>query len=112
MPKTRAFVGEFKEPVKGATQRMQLIYWLKTANSGDNMLWWGDPAQKNAVTTPLYSSTVPAFVVKARVAIIGPNGEQHHYFILIRSAERDAGQYVGIIPEHDSGDWIEGWEKE
>jgi hypothetical protein len=111
MPRTRAFIGEFKEPVKNAIERLQLIYSQKKENAGANTLWWGDPQQNNAVTTPLYTSTIPAFIVRARVAIIGPSGEQHYYFLLVRDAAND-GTYVGIIPEHDSGDWIEAWEKD
>jgi hypothetical protein len=49
--------------------------------------------------------------VRGRVAIIGSNGEQHYYFILVREAE-NFGTQVGIIPEHHSGDWIESWEED
>jgi hypothetical protein len=111
MPKTRAFIGEFKEPVKGKVERLQLIYSATKENAGTNTLWWGDPSQNHAVTTPIYSSNIPAIIVRARVAIIGPGGEQHHYFMLVREAE-NIGTYVGVIPEHDSGDWIESWENE
>jgi hypothetical protein len=110
MPKTRAFIGEIKEPVKGKTERLQLIYSAVRPNGGTNNLWWGDPAQDHAVSASTFNgSPLPAIIVRARVAIIGPGGEQHYYFILIRDAE-NRGTQVGIIPEHDSGDWIESWE--
>jgi hypothetical protein len=110
MPKTRAFIGEIREPVKGKTERLQLIYSAVRPNGGTNNLWWGDPAQDHAVSASTFNgSPLPAIIVRARVAIIGPGGEQHYYFILIRDAENH-GTQVGIIPEHDSGDWIESWE--
>jgi hypothetical protein len=111
MPKTRAFIGEIKEPVKGKIERLPLIVQATKENAGQNTLWWGDAAQNNPVTTPTYSSNIPAILVRARLAIIGPSGEQHHYFMLVRGAE-NIGTYVGVLPEHDSGDWIETWEKE
>jgi hypothetical protein len=55
------------------------------------------------------SSRLPAIIVRARVAIIGASGAQHYYFVLIRDAE-NRGTQVGVIPQHDSGDWIESWE--
>jgi hypothetical protein len=110
MPKTRAFIGEIKEPVKGKTERLQLIYVAAKANGGTDNLWWGDPTQNHAVTaSTLNGSPLPAIVVKGRVAIIGSDGEQHYYFILIRGVE-NIGTYVGIIPQYDLGDWIESWE--
>jgi hypothetical protein len=111
MPKTRAFIGELKEPVKGKIERLPLIYSATKESAGTNTLWWGDPSQNNAVTTPAYSPSIPAIIVRARVAVIGPSGEQHYYFMLVRGAE-NVGTYVGVIPEHDSGDWIESWENE
>jgi hypothetical protein len=111
MPKTRAFIGELKEPVKGNRERLQLIYSAVRENAGTNNLWWGDPSQNHAVTTPSYSSLIPAIIVRARIAVIGPSGEQHYYFILVRGAE-NIGTYGGVIQEHASGDWIESWEKE
>jgi hypothetical protein len=110
MPKTRAFIGEIKEPVKGKIERLQLIYIAAKANGGTNNLWWGDPTQNHAVTASTFNgSPLPAIVVKGRVAIIGSDGEQRYYFILIRGAE-NIGTYVGIIPQYDLGDWIESWE--
>jgi hypothetical protein len=110
MPKTRAFIGEIKEPVKGKTERLQLIYSAVKANGGTNNLWWGDPSQNHPVAASTFNgSPIPAILVRGRVAIIGSNGEQHYYFILVRGAE-NIGTQVGIIPEHDSGDWIESWE--
>jgi hypothetical protein len=111
MPKRRAFIGEIKEPVKGKIERLQLITQATKENAGQNTLWWGDPFQNDPVTTPIYSSNIPAILVRARLAIIGAGGEQHHYFMLVRGAE-NVGTYVGILPEHDSGDWIESWERE
>ena len=111
MPKTRAFIGEIKEPVKGKIERLPLIVQATKENAGQNTLWWGNAAQNNPVTTPTYSSNIPAIIVRARLAILGPSGEQHHYFMLVRGAE-NIGTYVGILPEHDSGDWIESWENE
>jgi len=112
MPKTRAFIGEIKEPVKGKTERLQLIHYLANKpNAGTNALWWGDPSHNYPATTPGYSSNLPAILVRARLAIVGQSGEQHHYFMLVRSAD-NVGTYVGILPEHDSGDWIETWENE
>jgi hypothetical protein len=110
MSRTRAFIGEIKEPVKGKTERLQLIYSAVKANGGTNNLWWGDPSQNHAVSSSTFNgSPLPAIIVRGRVAIIGSNGEQHYYFILLRGAE-NIGTQVGIIPEHDSGDWIESWE--
>jgi hypothetical protein len=111
MPRARAFIGEFKEPVKGSSERLQLIYSAKKDNAGENTLWWGEPSQNNAVTTPTYSSTIPAFIVRARVVVIAPSGEQHYYFMLVRGAD-NVGTYVGVIPEYDSGDWISQWEQD
>jgi hypothetical protein len=111
MPKARAFIGEIKEPVKGKIERLQLIYYAVKENAGGNNLWWGNPSQNSALTIPLYPSTTPAIIVRARVAIIGPSGEQHYYFMLVRGAE-NKGTDVGVLPEHDSGDWIESWENE
>jgi hypothetical protein len=111
MPKTRAFIAEIKEPVKGKTEHVPLIVQASKENAGQNTLWWGDPSQDHAVTTPLYSSNIPAILVRARLAILGPAGEQHHYFMLVRGAE-NVGTYVGVLPEYDSGDWIESWENE
>jgi hypothetical protein len=111
MPRTRAFIGELKEPVKGNLERMQLIYSAAKENGGMNNLWWGDPSYNHAVTTPIYSTLIPAIIVRARIAIIGQDGEQHYYFMVVRAGE-NTGTYVGVIPEHDVGDWIESWEKE
>jgi hypothetical protein len=111
MPRTRAFIGEIKEPVRGKIERLPLIVQATKENAGQNTLWWGDPTQNNAVTTPSYSSNIPAILVRARLSVLGPSGEQHHYFMLVRDAA-NTGTYVGILPEHDSGDWIESWEKE
>jgi hypothetical protein len=113
MPKTRAVVGDIREPLKGKIERVQLIYVAVRPNGGVNNLWWGDPSQGHPVTaSTIYDgSPMPASVVRGRLAIIGPSGEQHHYFILIREAlGAVAGTQVGIIPQHDSGDWIDSWE--
>lgn len=92
---------------------MQLIYYLAgKPNAGTNNLWWGDPSQNYPVTASTFvSSPLPAIIVRARIAIVGPNGEQHHYFTLLRGVE-NAGTNVGIIPEYDLGDWIGSWENE
>lgn len=111
MPKTRAPIGEINEPVKDKTERLQLIYYLANKpNAGTNNLWWGDPSQNHPVTGGAFDgSPLPATIVRARLVIIGAKGEQHHYFILLRGAD-STGTLVGIIPQHDSGDWIESWE--
>jgi hypothetical protein len=110
MPKTRAFIGELKEPVKGKIEGLQLIYHAVKENAGANNLWWGSPSQNHAVSASTFiSSPLPAIIVRARVAIIGSSGEQHYYFILVRDAE-NRGTQVGVIPQNDSGDWIESWE--
>jgi len=112
MPKARAFIGELKEPVKGKTERLQLIYSAVKANGGTNNLWWGDPSQNHDVSASTFNgSPLPAIIVRGRVAIIGSSGEQHYYFILVRGAE-NIGTQVGVIPEYESGDWIESWEKD
>lgn len=111
MPKTRVFIGEFKEPVKDKTERLQLIYYLANKpNAGTNNLWWGNPSQNHPVTASTFDGApLPAIIVRARLVIVGANGEQHHYFILVRGAD-NTGTYVGVIPQHNSGDWIESWE--
>ena len=83
VPKTRAFIGEIKEPVKGKAERLQLIYSAVKANGGTNNLWWGDPSQNHALSASTFNgSPIPAIIVRCRIAIIGSNGEQHYYFIL------------------------------
>jgi hypothetical protein len=111
MPKTRAFIGEIKEPVKGKTEKLQLIYYLANKpNAGTNKLWWGDPSQDHPVMASTFvGAPLPVVIVRARLAIVGPNGEQHYYFILLRGID-NVGTYVGVIPQHDTGDWIEKWE--
>jgi hypothetical protein len=110
MPKARAFVGELKEPVKGNIERLQLIYYAVKENAGPNNLWWGNPSQSHAVSASTFiGSPLPAILVRARIAIIGSSGEQHYYFVLLRGLE-NKGTYVSVLPEHDSGDWIESWE--
>jgi hypothetical protein len=114
MERTRAFIGEFKDPVKDKAEQLQLIYSAIRPNGGQNNLWWGDPSQNHPVVASSISdgNPLPAVLVRGRVVIVGSNGEQHHYFVLVRARGNDAGTQVGIIPEHDSGDWIEDWEKE
>lgn len=112
MERTRAFIGELKEPVKDKAERLQLIYSAIRPNGGQNNLWWGDPLQNHPLSSSTYNGDpLPAVLVRGRVVIVGANGEQHHYFVLVRAAG-NVGTQVGIIPEHDSGDWIEDWEKE
>ena len=113
MEKTRAFIGEIKEPVKGQTEHLQLVYYEKDRpNAGQIKLWWGEPTKDHPVTQSIFDGApLPAVLIRARLAIVGPSGEQHYYFLLVRSAE-NVGTQVGVIAQHDSGDWIENWEKE
>src|ERR1019366_5591632 len=109
MEKQRAFIGEIKEPLKGKREQLQRIYYAVRENVGSNKLWWGDPSQNHPLSTSTYGDLLPAVLVRGRVAISGSKGEQHYYFILVRGAE-NIGTQVGIIPQHDAGDWIESWE--
>jgi hypothetical protein len=112
MDRTRAFIGEIKEPVKDKTERLQLIFSGIMPNGGTNNLWWGDPLQNHPLSSSTFNGDpLPAILVRGRVVIVGANGEQHYYFVLVR-ATGNVGTQVGVIPEHDSGDWIEDWEKE
>jgi hypothetical protein len=93
-------------------EQLQLIYSANRPNGGQNNLWWGDPLQNHPLSSSTYDgSPLPAILVRGRIAIVGPNGEQHYYFVLLRAAG-NVGTQVGVIPEHDSGDWIESWERE
>jgi hypothetical protein len=113
MEKTRAFIGEIKEPVKGQTERLPLIYYQKDRpNAGQNKLWWGEPSQEYPFTSSTFDGTpLPAIIVRARLAIVGSTGEQHYYFIVLRGAD-NVGQQVGVISQHEAGDWIGSWENE
>jgi hypothetical protein len=110
MPKSRAFIGEIKEPVKGKIERLQLVYPGTRPDGGTINLWWGNPSENHAVSQP-YNPGIPAIIVRGRIAILGSKGEQHYYFMLVREAETK-GPYVGVIHEHDLGDWIGVWEDE
>jgi hypothetical protein len=110
MDRTRAFIGDLKEPVRDKAERLQMIYSAIMPNGGTNNLWWGDPKQNQPVSSSYYNGDpLPAALVRGRVVIVGPEGEQYYYFVLVRAAG-SAGTQIGIIPQHDSGDWIEKWE--
>jgi hypothetical protein len=113
MEKARATIGEIKEPVKGRTEHLQLIYYQKDRpNAGQNALWWGEPSKEQPVVASTFSgSPLPAILVRARLAIVGPEGEQHYYFLLVRGGE-NIGTGVGVIQQHELGDWITEWESE
>lgn len=113
MEKARVFIGEIKEPIKGQTEHLQLIYYQKDRpNAGQNKLWWGEPTKEHPVTASMFDGApLPAILIRARLAIIGANGEQHYYFLLVRSAE-NIGTQVGVISQHEAGDWIGKWESE
>jgi hypothetical protein len=112
MPKVRAYIGEIKEPVKGQSERIQLTNVAKMPNGGNNELWWGKPEEYHYVVYPDYSGVFPVDLVRARVVVVGPVGEeQHHYFLLIHSA--DAKQYkLQTLKDYELGDWITQWEAE
>jgi hypothetical protein len=113
MEKTRAFIGEIEEPVKGQTEHLQLIYYQQDRpNAGQNKLWWGEPSKEHPVTASTFDGApLPAVLVRATLAIVGSNGEQHYYFLLVRGAD-NIGKLVGIISQHEAGDRIGSWEKE
>jgi hypothetical protein len=112
MPKERAFIGEIKEPLKGKREQLQLVYYASKESAGPNKLWWGTPSQNHPLSASTFNgSPIPAIIVRCRVAISGPKGEQHYYFILVRGGE-NIGTQIGIIPQYDAGDWIESWEKD
>jgi hypothetical protein len=55
MEKTRAFIGEIKEPVKGQTEHLQLVYYEKDRpNAGQIKLWWGEPTKDHPVTQSIF----------------------------------------------------------
>jgi hypothetical protein len=112
-PKVRAFIGEIKEPVKGQVSRLQLITVATQPNGGTNNLWWGNPSDFHAVSNATINSLMPATIIHGRVVIIGKGeAEQRYYFTLLRAAEKPTSYKIGVLPDYESGDWIETWEKD
>jgi hypothetical protein len=109
VPRTRVAIGEIKEPVQDQNIRMQLVYSGKPEGAGNNDLWWGNPNLKEALPPPDTNFFLPAIPVRARVVFIGPSGEQHYYFMVLRGADGSANR-IGILRQHEL-DWVADWER-
>jgi hypothetical protein len=108
MPRTRAYIGEINA-AKDERVQLPLTSSARIPNGGENTLWWGSPLAFHPVTDFEFNPLVPAVLVRARIAIVGPTGaEQHHYFLLVRSAE--IGGRIGIISAGDADGWVGNWE--
>jgi hypothetical protein len=113
MPKVRAYIGEIKEPVKGQFSRLQLVNVATQPNGGTNNLWWGNPSDFHAVSNEQINSLMPAVPIRARLVIIGQgDAEQHYYFTLLRAVSLPGAYKIGVLQQHESGDWIASWEQE
>jgi len=106
MPKIRVQIGEIKEPVAGQQIAIPFIY--SVVGPGVHDLFWGNPSLRQIIYPPDLNDIIPVIPIRARLAIIGPSGEEQHYYFEMLRFDNNQSRRFGILrgPEQD---WIADW---
>jgi hypothetical protein len=115
-PVRRVAIGEFKEPFRNQQVEMQIVYKARRAGINDPRLdlWIGDPSSVSDASWLPPANTdgggIPP-IERARLAIIGPSGEeQHYYFTLLRTMPLPGVNWsLFVFPETEHS-WVSDWE--
>jgi hypothetical protein len=107
--KIRVKIGEIKEPVAGQNISLPFIY--EVVRPSVQNLFWGDPNLNQYIYPPDLIDLIPIVPYRARLAIIGPSGQEQHYYFEMFRFENDQVRRFAILHEQPR-DWMDEWEKE
>jgi len=109
LPKRRIFIGELKEPMTGVQVRLPIITSGLRPDRGSSDLWWAN--SDDPIYPPDPTDLVPVVPYRCRLVIIGPAGEeQHYYFSMLRVISQQGKRRFGILRGPETN-WVENWEK-